>query len=246
MEHQKTSERWKALYETYYDDNLELWRELGAKQKADNAMQVVGKQRFNRVLEVGAGTGALTAALVARGLGREYSVAEISTSALEQIAKKQIAGLREAVLYDGYVLPWTDGHFDAVVLSHVLEHVEYPRMLLREIKRVAQNLIIEVPRDYKSGVDLRVGELMDYGHINVYTPSLLRFLLRTEGFVVVRDKTSFTSKDLLMYMATKQRKRFAGLRANLQLGVQNLVCAVLPDWRRETMINAYTAWCRAE
>lgn len=52
---------------------------------------------------------------------------------------------RPSVLGDGTKLPFKDNAFQFVILSHVLEHVEDPGMLLNEIMRVGRAGYIEVP-----------------------------------------------------------------------------------------------------
>jgi hypothetical protein len=81
-----------------------------------------------------------------------------------------------------------------------LEHVEFERKLLRELSRVARYQVIEVPKDYRFGVDKKVSHFLSYGHINLYTPSSLRFLLKSEGFAIVKEKIAIYSKKTYQYM----------------------------------------------
>lgn len=39
----------------------------------------------------------------------------------------------------------SDGSFDLAIQSHVLEHVEYPRVVSHEAARVADYVFVEVP-----------------------------------------------------------------------------------------------------
>jgi SAM-dependent methyltransferase len=240
------SENLQELYDNYYAPEIDTWREIGAIQKAENILDVVGKHRFGNLLEWGAGNGALLHKLAQTGIASEFYAAEISESGIKQIEHRQIPMLKTAIVFDGYSLPYPDKFFDVVVLSHVLEHVEHQRMLLREIRRVAKNLIIEVPRDYKSGVDIKAQSLFDYGHINVYTPSLLRFLLKSERFELVADKMSFSSDALLLFAAQARSKFLVKIRIKLYTLLRDFAYRISPYWRKETMINAYTIWCKTD
>ena len=54
---------------------------------------------------------------------------------------------RPIVEADGQFLPFTDGAFDYVICSHVLEHVEDPDLLVSELMRVASRGYIETPSE---------------------------------------------------------------------------------------------------
>jgi hypothetical protein len=46
---------------------------------------------------------------------------------------------------DAHFLPFRDGCFDFAHLSHVLEHVDSPFQVLREISRVSRTAVVKVP-----------------------------------------------------------------------------------------------------
>ena len=180
-----TSDNVKTAYDEFYQKHDEAWRMLGAKYKAQHIIDVCKGHTFKKVLEVGAGDGSILKLLADQNFAPEYHAVEISESGVEHIKTRNIANLKSVQIFDGYHLPFDDNSFDLIILSHVLEHVEHERLLLRELKRVAEYCVIEVPRDYKAGVDKRIKHFLAYGHINVYTPTSLRYLLRTEGFEIV-------------------------------------------------------------
>src|SRR6202007_1138437 len=162
---------------------------------------------FNKILEVGAGDGSILKYLSDQHFAPEYHAVEISDSGVEDIKQRNIPGVKSVQMFDGYHLPFADNSFDLIILSHVLEHVEHERLLLRELKRVAEYCVIEVPRDYKDGVDSRIKHFLAYGHINVYTPTLLRYLLRTEGFEIEKDLTSMIEPEVTKFNTyVNQRK----------------------------------------
>jgi ubiquinone/menaquinone biosynthesis C-methylase UbiE len=151
------------------------------------------------VLEVGAGEGSVLHHLDQSGYFEELHALEIATSGIEVIKSRNLPSVKSVELFDGYALPYDDDSFDAVILCHVLEHVEYERILLRELMRVAPYQIIEVPLDYHFEIDSKVDHYLGYGHINVYTPSSVRFLLKSEGFEVVEEILEMIHEDVVTY-----------------------------------------------
>jgi SAM-dependent methyltransferase len=190
-----------AYANQYADPQMAAWRMLGARAKAQNIIRVSTGHSFNKVLEVGAGDGSLLATLSNLGFATSYTAAEISESGLAAIRQRNIRGLADACLFDGYQLPFADQAFDAVILSHVLEHVEHERLLLRELKRVARYQIIEVPREYRPGAHRKTAFFLAYGHINLYTPTSLQFLLHTEDFSVRKLHLGLYSLQTYLYQA---------------------------------------------
>ncbi|HEY3490045.1 MAG TPA: class I SAM-dependent methyltransferase [Candidatus Deferrimicrobiaceae bacterium] len=178
------------------------WRLLGAKTKAANIILL--SQRNNvphrKILEVGAGDGAILKWLDAFKFSEEAHALEVDPSGVDVIKSLNLASVRKVSLFDGYALPYDDDAFDLVVLSHVLEHVEFERILLREIKRVSRFQVIEIPLDSIADADRAWQHLYSYGHINAYTPALLRFLLKTERFGIVDDLAGIQSCEVKEYL----------------------------------------------
>lgn len=193
----------QQAYEKQYQDDQAEWREIGAKQKALNIIALTQGIRCKKVLEVGAGDGSILKWLSTYNFAEELYAVEISGSALQRIKERNIPQLRQALLFDGYTIPYEDNSFDLVILSHVLEHVEFERRLLRELQRVAPYQLIEVPKDYRFGVDKKAKLFLSYGHINMYTPSSLRFLLKSEAFTIVRQKIGVYSRQTYQYIYSK-------------------------------------------
>ena len=182
------SENIKETYAAQYDSNSVEWRNMGAKYKALNIIELAKCIQFKNVLEVGAGEGSILNWLSKWNFCDDLNCVEISESGIEMIKSKQIEHLKDVLLFDGYKIPYPDNHFDLVICSHVMEHVEHERILLREIKRVSRHQIFEVPIDFSFYVDRKLKHFLSYGHINIYTPGLFRFLLMSENYEVVKDK----------------------------------------------------------
>lgn len=197
------------MYNTYYSDATEEWRKIGATGKVQNITDLIKDLKFNSIVDVGAGDGNILSLLAEKKIGSELTAVEISSSAIEQIKKKKIEGLIDIKLFDGYNLPFDDKTFDIAICSHVIEHVEFPRRLLREIKRISKYQVFEVPIDFSFRVDKKFKHLYSYGHLNIYTPALFNFLLFTEGFEIIKKKNSLYRKEAIKFQnKTKSFKYF--------------------------------------
>ncbi len=221
-------------YEKQYENNQKEWREIGARQKALNIIELTHGLTLNKVLEVGAGDGSILQFLSKHNFAGELYAVEISSSALAHIHARNLPQLRQATLFDGYTLPFSDNSFDLVILSHVLEHVEFERKLLRELLRVAKYQVIEVPKDYRFGVDRKVSHFLSYGHINVYTPSSLRFLLLSEGYQILKQKISIYSQQTYQHMIA------GALKANLLYYIKKLLVSMPFAKTRDHFANTIT------
>lgn len=238
----------KTAYDEFYEKHDEAWRMLGAKHKAQHIIDVCQGRIFKKVLEVGAGDGSILKLLADQNFAPEYHAVEISESGVAHIQSRDIKDLKSVQLFDGYKLPFADNSFDLIILSHVLEHVEHERILLRELKRVAHHCVIEVPRDYKAGVDTRIKHFLAYGHINVYTPTSLRYLLSTEGFEVESDLTSMIEPEVTKfntYINQKKPKSFiTDMKITAEYAVKSSIGKIFGKKLNETLANAYTVLCK--
>ena len=248
MSEQTMSGNVKTAYDEFYQKHDEAWRMLGAKYKAQHIVDVCKGHSFKKVLEVGAGDGSILKLLADQNFAPEYHAVEISESGVGHILTRNINDLLSVQLFDGYHLPFEDNSVDLIILSHVLEHVEHERILLREIKRVASHCIIEVPLDYRSGVDKRIKHFLAYGHINVYTPTSLRYLLRTEGFEIENDLTSLIEPEVTRfntYINQKKPKSFlSNLKITAEFTVKNSLGKIFGKKLNEQLANAYTVLCK--
>jgi ubiquinone/menaquinone biosynthesis C-methylase UbiE len=243
-----TSGNIKEAYDEFYQQHDEAWRMLGAKYKAEHIMEVCQRHSFKTVLEVGAGDGSILKLLADQNFAPEYHAVEISESGVGHILSRAINNMMSVQLFDGYHLPFEDNTFDLVILSHVLEHVEHERLLLRELKRVAGHFVIEVPLDYKTGVDRRIKHFLAYGHINVYTPTSLRYLLSTEGFVIEKDLTSVIEPEVTKFNTYTNQKKSKSIITELKISAEFKIKRVLgkilgKKWD-ERFANAYTVLCK--
>jgi ubiquinone/menaquinone biosynthesis C-methylase UbiE len=173
-------------YDEYYSDDVSEWRELGAIDKASNIRAMCGPRAPSTVLEIGAGEGSVLQRLADSGFGRRHYALEISESGVERIRGRRIPSLVECRQFDGYAVPYADATFDLAILSHVIEHVEHPRLLLNEAARVADCVFIEVPLEHN--IRLPRNFVWDaVGHINFYTAQTIRMLVQSCGHEVLEQ-----------------------------------------------------------
>jgi ubiquinone/menaquinone biosynthesis C-methylase UbiE len=216
------SKELKEKYDTQYSDNTEKWRKIGAIGKVQNIIDLTKGLKINKIIDIGAGDGNILSLLSERNYCSELTAVEISDSAISQIKKKEIPGLIEIKQFDGYNLPFRDKQFDLAICSHVIEHVEHPRKLLSEIKRISKKQVFEVPIDFSFHVDKKFKHYNSYGHINIFTPSLFNFLLYTVGFEILNYKYALYKKEVVYF----ENKKFS--INYLKIMIKRLVLKTIP------------------
>jgi SAM-dependent methyltransferase len=159
-----------------------------------------------RILDVGCGPGFLLSAV---GAGWEKHGVEVSALAAGHARA-------HARIHNGPLAAaaYPDGHFDVVVLHHVIEHVADPSALVREIRRVlaADGLFILATPNFDSGCARRFGEkyrlLHDKTHVTLFSDDSMRRFLRDHGFRIERsdypsyETPYFTKENLLRLLDT--------------------------------------------
>ena len=96
------------------------------------------------VLEIGAGPENRTSSLVAS------RVARLDGLDIDERARSNPA-LNTAMIYDGKTFPIDDQAYDLVIGDYVMEHVEYPQLMLNEIARVLRpggHFVFRTPNIY--------------------------------------------------------------------------------------------------
>jgi SAM-dependent methyltransferase len=181
--------------QSYYDD---LWERLpGDGEGSDLELRrsfLLGEARSgDRALDLGCGTGGFTAALA--GAGAQAIGAEVSDAAVHRACARHPGLDFRRVPLDG-PLPFTDGAFDLVWTSEVIEHVADTARWLSEVRRVLApggRLLLTTPSHGRlrlalGGVGAWSPPLGD--HLHLYDRRSLAQLLREFGLGEVTVRTA--------------------------------------------------------
>ncbi len=188
------SDHLRSHYRDFYIPGADTeWRRLGAIDKTDNIIRAWRSQSGlrPRIVEIGCGDGAIAERLSELDFFISYRGFDISDSGIQRAKSRDISGAEFRV--SGTPIPADNDSADVVVMSHVVEHLEHPRELLREAHRIAPLLIVEVP------LELNRGLAYDYdwnpvGHINKYNRTTIRQLVQTCQFDVITQFTTNPSR----------------------------------------------------
>jgi SAM-dependent methyltransferase len=216
------------------------WLRYGAVDKVDSIAMLLTRAGVvpGRVLELGCGTGAVISECQRRELGQRFTAIDFSADAIAHL-KAHGSGIEciRADINDPSVR--IEGHFDVVILSHVLEHLEDPLTLLRSLRQRIDftHLIAEVPLEdllasrAKALLRDRLRNLA--GHVQFYTPGSFHDLLRRGGFKIL-DRRNYAS--VLSAEAAEFVSRKDGLSPTRTAAKKLLNChlprVLGPLWRR--------------
>jgi hypothetical protein len=186
-------------YRDYYKDGASEWRRLGSLGKVDNIVTLCRHLAPTSVIEIGAGEGSNLRRLAEVDFCKSLWAVDISPTGVNAVVNKSIPTLVECRLFDGYHVPYADKQFDLAILSHVLEHVEHPRLLIYEAARVAKFVFVEVPLE--DTIRLPQDFTFDVvGHIDAYSPRSIRRLLQSCGLSIERQVTTNPAKGTYTYL----------------------------------------------
>lgn len=186
-------------YANYYDQEEALfeWRRLGALDKCSNIIQLCSAIQHDAILEIGCGDGAILERLSKLAFGVKFTGLEISPGAVTRARQKRVPNL-DVQLFDGYEIPIPAQSFDLAILTHVLEHVEYPRKLIQEASRVAKNVFIEVPLEdtWLLSDDFVFDRV---GHINFYSRKTIRRVVQSCEMKITGGRLCHSSLQAYIY-----------------------------------------------
>lgn len=152
----------------------------------------------DRVLDLGCGEGRHVHGLYMLG-GMHIVGADLDEASLKK-AEEGLVWLPEPAVEGGSVeflkadataLPFADDHFDAVIVSEVLEHLPDYHAALREVRRVLKpegRLCVTVPRAWPERICWRLAPPPDGypytpgGHVRIFDETDLRYSIERHGF----------------------------------------------------------------
>jgi SAM-dependent methyltransferase len=204
----------KDIYRSKYREALNLqaeWLRRGASDKADSVELLIRRNKVpsRQMLEFGSGTGAVIEECERRGLSEKYVAIDYSTEAINYLRSrsKSIQTLVGDITTTNFAL---SEHFDIVIMSHVLEHLERPEEALQSAKRLDfAHLIVEVPLEnlffgrMKARFQNRSRNLA--GHVQFFTASTFEALLKSCGLTILdrRRYVPIPTMDTIRFVSHK-------------------------------------------
>jgi SAM-dependent methyltransferase len=238
-------------YSDIYATQLEAeakWLRVGAIEKANSVERLILPRIAHprRVIELGAGTGAIIAELQRRNFADVYVAVDYSADAVEYMRRNlpKVEILRADIVQEPI-----SGTFDVVIVSHVLEHLESPDVFVAALVRHLEFrwLVIECPLEdlpasrFKNRFRDKHANLA--GHVQFFNPESLSMLVgRHVSIVNSRRYASWASAETVRFLAQKdglpRHKRWI---KHLTMGV--LPRLLGPIWERYWVGN-YALLCQ--
>jgi SAM-dependent methyltransferase len=183
------------VYDTYLpvrDDDIKSWQKMIAPVVDISAKLVNDHKRsdVSRLLDIGCGYGFFLKRMARLGWGVEGI--EVSQSGRDYA--RQVLGLCiHSKPLEAMAFP--EGHFDAVTLFYVIEHVHDPAMVLREVYRILKpggmlllrwphsTPVVKVLGPFAKKFDIYHTPF----HLYDFNPGAIRQMVAQSGFVSVRN-----------------------------------------------------------
>jgi ubiquinone/menaquinone biosynthesis C-methylase UbiE len=169
--------------------------------RLDELLPLAGDER---VLDVGAGTGAFAFALAPRV--REV-IAVDSDPAMVERSRRDAPANVDVVAGDGEQLPFKDFSFDLAIVARTLHHTMRPERLIAELTRVTRPggslLVVDqlAPVDPLAAFELnRFERARDPSTTRVLSDGDLRGLFDANGLVLRQERIAHEERDLDRYL----------------------------------------------
>ena len=232
-------DRYNLAYQTQLDLQAE-WLRRGATDKVDSIQYPLENSKIvpDTVLELGAGTGGVVQERERRGIGRNFLAVDYAEEAISYL-QSHATGI-ETRVFDITAPDFSlEGHFDLMILSHVLEHLEQPQPFLQAaLKRIDySHLVIEVPLENLLGLRLKaIGKdrtVNRANHVQFFTLDSFASLVRSCGLRITDQRVyvPVVDRDMVRFVCAKNGESGPGLV--IKLLTQHYLPRVLtPMWKR--------------
>ena len=198
------------------------WIFPARRQRFEFAFRELRGIAKGRILELGCGAGGLLRLLDTWGWRPEGI--DVDARAVENAVSKKLT----AYVGDIFSRRYPDNSFDAIVSSHVLEHLFHPKDVLAECRRILRpggRLIIATPNSRALGY-LVFGKswlaLDPPRHLHIFSPQAIKQLMRDAGFSSIRVRTSVRSADEV-HMASNAIRKYGRFDMRVPLRPRGLV-----------------------
>ncbi|MFC1962392.1 class I SAM-dependent methyltransferase [Chloroflexota bacterium] len=129
--------KWRSDYEEWIKNRL--WQELFQAAHINGLKELIGELSGKKVLDLGCGMGGFSVALTQRGVTVIALDCNPDYCKITRLRGERY-GLKVSPINGvGEYLPLRSEQFDMVVLSDVLEHVQNPHKVLKEVYRVLKS-----------------------------------------------------------------------------------------------------------
>jgi SAM-dependent methyltransferase len=236
------------FYEQAYSQNPEQalvyarWRALGAVGKANHVIALCARTRIvpKRTLEIGCGDGALLCELHERGFGGRLSGLEISEAAVALARERP--QLDSVERYDGEHLPLAGDSEQLGVLSHVLEHVPDPAALLREVARVCNAVVVEVPLEANLSArrSAKREHAAEVGHLQRLDRATMHSIVARAGLSIAAELEDPLPLGVQRFFATSPGARAL---ATVKWAVRSALHRAAPGLARRLFTVHYACLC---
>jgi ubiquinone/menaquinone biosynthesis C-methylase UbiE len=188
---------------SHADRKAALQRERAAAlaDRLDTLLQLRGDER---VLDVGAGTGAFAFAIASRV--REVVAVEVDEELADR-ARADAPPNVEVVVADGEHLPFAFGSFDVGATLLTLHHTRRPELVVAELARVTRPRGVILVADQVAPVDplealelTRFEQARDPSTTRILADTDLRGLFDSNGLTLRRQQIDRESRDLDAYL----------------------------------------------
>ncbi len=171
-----------------------------SRELYDNILHKLSQFSFNKLLDVGCGTGNLLS-LITKKYEIQLSGVDLSPNMLN-IANEKLGEKADLRLGDSENLPFKDECFDMVTCTDSFHHYPHPENVLAEIKRVLNpkgTLLIAdpwAPTPFRQLVNMYMRLFSKGGNVKLYSKNDIHKLLNNSGFKnikwePIKDKNAF-------------------------------------------------------